>query len=308
MSTSTSSTSSRPSSSSGSSGSTRPSSACSATACSRRTRRTSATSSTSRSSPQPSYPFFHVKMEDVWVWDKNRPTRMIPRAEVYTSSDVTVEELRGEGDEPDADRGGARRAHRRAPLATTTTPSAASSEARAMLLAVDVGNTQTVFGLFDGERLTEQLPGRDRAAAAPATSSASLLGALLRPRGRRRDLPLVDGAGARSASTSAFAERWARGAAARRRAGRARPGSRSATTIRARSGPTGSSNAVAAKRALRRAVHRRRLRHLDELRRRLAGGRVRRRRARARDRDLDGRALRARRAARQGRLRRAADA
>ena len=50
--------------------------------------------------PQPSYPFFHLKMEDVWVWDKNRPTRMIPRAEVYTSSDVTVEELRGEADEP----------------------------------------------------------------------------------------------------------------------------------------------------------------------------------------------------------------
>jgi hypothetical protein len=38
-------------------------------------------------------------MEDVWVWDKNRPTRMIPRAEVYTSGDVTVEELHGEGDE-----------------------------------------------------------------------------------------------------------------------------------------------------------------------------------------------------------------
>ena len=50
--------------------------------------------------PQPSYPFFHLEMEDVWVWDKNRPTRMIPRAEVYTSSDVTVEELRGESDEP----------------------------------------------------------------------------------------------------------------------------------------------------------------------------------------------------------------
>ena len=49
---------------------------------------------------QPNYPFFHVSMEDVWVWDKNRPTRIIPRAEVYTSSDVTVEELRGEGDEP----------------------------------------------------------------------------------------------------------------------------------------------------------------------------------------------------------------
>jgi hypothetical protein len=50
--------------------------------------------------PQPAYPFFHLTMEDVWVWDKNRPTRMIPRAEVYTSSDVTIEELRGPGDEP----------------------------------------------------------------------------------------------------------------------------------------------------------------------------------------------------------------
>jgi hypothetical protein len=50
--------------------------------------------------PQPSYPFIHLTMEDVRVWDKNRPTRIIPRAEVYTSSDVPVEELRGEGDEP----------------------------------------------------------------------------------------------------------------------------------------------------------------------------------------------------------------
>ena len=49
--------------------------------------------------PQPQYPFFHLKMEDVWVWDKNRPTRIIPRAEVWTSSDVTVEELRGEGED-----------------------------------------------------------------------------------------------------------------------------------------------------------------------------------------------------------------
>ena len=46
------------------------------------------------------YPFFHITMEDVWVWDKNRPTRIIPRAEVYTSSDVTIEELRGPGEEP----------------------------------------------------------------------------------------------------------------------------------------------------------------------------------------------------------------
>jgi len=49
---------------------------------------------------QPSYPLFHLTMEDVWVWDKNRPPRIIPRAKVFTSGDVTVEELRGEGDEP----------------------------------------------------------------------------------------------------------------------------------------------------------------------------------------------------------------
>ena len=50
--------------------------------------------------PQPAYPFFHVKMEDVWVWDKSRPTRMIPRVELWTSGDVTVEELRADGEEP----------------------------------------------------------------------------------------------------------------------------------------------------------------------------------------------------------------
>src|SRR3954447_6442239 len=50
--------------------------------------------------PQPSYPFFHLRMEDVWVWDKNRPTRMIPRAEVYTWSEVTRGELGGGGGEP----------------------------------------------------------------------------------------------------------------------------------------------------------------------------------------------------------------
>jgi Protein of unknown function (DUF2469) len=51
--------------------------------------------------PQPAYPFFQLKLEDVWVWDKNRPTRIIPRAEILiTTGDVTIEELRGEGDEP----------------------------------------------------------------------------------------------------------------------------------------------------------------------------------------------------------------
>ena len=49
---------------------------------------------------QQAYPLFEVEMEDVWVWDKNRPSRMLPRTEVFTSADVTVEELRGEGDGP----------------------------------------------------------------------------------------------------------------------------------------------------------------------------------------------------------------
>ena len=44
--------------------------------------------------PQTSYPFFHLTMEDVWVWDKNRPSRIIPRADVHTTQDVTVEELK----------------------------------------------------------------------------------------------------------------------------------------------------------------------------------------------------------------------
>jgi hypothetical protein len=47
---------------------------------------------------QPSYPLVHLTMEDVWVWDKNRPTRIIPRAEVHTTQDVTIEELKPESD------------------------------------------------------------------------------------------------------------------------------------------------------------------------------------------------------------------
>jgi hypothetical protein len=45
---------------------------------------------------QPSYPHIHLAMEDVWVWDKNRPSRIIPRADVHTTQDVTIEELKPE--------------------------------------------------------------------------------------------------------------------------------------------------------------------------------------------------------------------
>jgi hypothetical protein len=46
----------------------------------------------------PAYPLVHLTMEDVWVWDKNRPSRIIPRAEVHTTQDVTVEELKPESE------------------------------------------------------------------------------------------------------------------------------------------------------------------------------------------------------------------
>lgn len=51
-----------------------------------------------RVDPQPHYPLFHILMEDVWVWDKNRPTRIIPRVEINTSQDVTIEILTSDGD------------------------------------------------------------------------------------------------------------------------------------------------------------------------------------------------------------------
>ena len=63
--------------------------------------------------PQPSYPFFQLKMEDVWVWDKNRPTRMIPRAEVYSSERRHRRGAARRGRRAQADRRGARRADRR---------------------------------------------------------------------------------------------------------------------------------------------------------------------------------------------------
>ncbi len=44
--------------------------------------------------PQAAYPLFHVVMDDVWVWDKSRPSRIIPRVEIYTTQDLTIEILK----------------------------------------------------------------------------------------------------------------------------------------------------------------------------------------------------------------------
>ena len=76
----------------------------------------------------------------MWVWDKNRPTRIIPRTEVHTTQDVTIEELKTDGE------------------IDTTLPIGLRADRRVaglVLLAIDVGNTQTVVGLYDGERLAD---------------------------------------------------------------------------------------------------------------------------------------------------------
>lgn len=46
--------------------------------------------------PHAAYLLFELDMKDVWVWDRNRPTRIIPRAHVFTTGDVTVEQLKGD--------------------------------------------------------------------------------------------------------------------------------------------------------------------------------------------------------------------
>jgi type III pantothenate kinase len=76
-----------------------------------------------------------------------------------------------------------------------------------MLLAVDVGNTQTVLGLYDGDLLTEQ-----RRLATDSSRTGDELGALL---GEMLDLESVDGICLSSTVPALvrefelFAERWA---------------------------------------------------------------------------------------------------
>ena len=111
-----------------------------------------------------------------------------------------------------------------------------------MLLAVDVGNTQTVIGVFDGDRLT-----RDWRVATEAERTADEIAALVDRLLELADLDFEQIDGVCLSSTvpvlvreyEAFAERYAR----RRSSSSARAsrrGYRSCTTIRTSSGPTGS--------------------------------------------------------------------
>ena len=179
-------------------------------------------------------------MEDVWVWDKNRPTRMIPRAEVYTSSDVTVEELRGEGEEPTlTPEALAKRIGDLAPSTKTSRPAGAP-----VLLAVDVGNTQTVFGLFDGAELRDHWR-----LATDRERTGDELGVLHR---RRWSIPTTSrrSASRRRCRSSCARTTWSAGGGCARRSSSLGPGVRTGIPIRyddpREVGPDRIVNAVAA--------------------------------------------------------------
>ena len=136
-----------------------------------------------------------------------------------------------------------------------------------MLLAVDVGNTQTVLGLYDGDRLTD-----DWRLATERTRTGDELGVLL---GGMLDLDAVDGI-CLSSTVPTLIREWERLAAAgrRRRSSSSGPGVKTGIPIRyddpREVGPDRIVNSVAAKERYGAPGDRRRLRHLDELRRRLA--------------------------------------
>ena len=197
---------------------------------------------------QPSYPMIHVAMEDVWVWDKNRPTRIIPRTDIHTTQDVTIEELRPPESTPPLDAADAvaldaarrrRRQHADAP------GTLARRRARAHLAHRDAAAAH------------ERRPGgAARRAARPA-----------RPRHERgeRARRVLDRAGARGRVDRRGRER-ARGRHAADRPGRAqRHADPHGQPARGRPRPHRQRRGGV--RARRRALHRRRLRHLDELRR-----------------------------------------
>ena len=206
---------------------------------------------------QPSYPLFHLTMEDVWVWDKNRPSRIIPRADVHTTSDVTVEELK-----PDD-------------LIPTTLPPdfSAPPEAdpgRPMLLAVDVGNTQTVLGLYAAAELAEHWRLTTDARRTTDELDVELAGLLA----ARRGLADVVSASALSTTVPDADAPWTSVLASASRAPSPidrprRPHGRAGADGQPAGGrPRPDRQLGRRARPLRRAVHRGRLRHLDELRRR----------------------------------------
>ena len=241
--------------------------------------------------PQASYPFFHITMEDVWVWDKNRPTRIIPKVEIYTTQDVTVEILKGvESME-----------------AGETASLVGRSGGAAVLLAIDVGNTQTLAGVYSGDELLHEwrmATEREATADELAADHDQILRLRGGSLGALDDMVVGSVVPTLSAAYRSLALKYLD-----REALVLGPGVRTGLSIAIDNphelGADRIANAVAAHRRHDGAVHRRRLRHGHDLRRRLRGGRVPGRGDRARHRDLARRPGLAGRAAGEGRPRRA---
>ena len=160
-----------------------------------------------------------------------------------------------------------------------------------MLLAVDVGNTQTHLGIFRGDELVEHWR-----FATVRESTADELGAALRDLLALRGLSLrrprrVDRLVGRARSSSPSTSSWPSATSGHGML-LVGPGLKTGMPIRIDNprelGADRLVNAVAAYDRFGAAVHRRRLRHRDQLRRRLGRGRVPGRRHRAGRRDLAG--------------------
>ena len=117
-----------------------------------------------------------------------------------------------------------------------------------MLLAVDVGNTQTVLGLYDGERLAVHWR-----VATEAERTGDELGVVVGQLLELRDFGFEDVTGVCLASTvpplvrayEEFARDYAEAPSCSSSVPGRRPASRSSTTTRVRSGPDRIANAVA---------------------------------------------------------------
>ena len=177
-----------------------------------------------------------------------------------------------------------------------------------MLLTIDVGNTHTVLGLFDGDELvehwritTDAAPHRRRARGPAPGPAGPASAARRRWATDRRHRGLLDRARRCCTSCARCPPLLRRRADGHRRARACKTGVPVLIDNPKEVGADRIVNALAAVHLYGGPCDRRRLRHRDHLRRGSARGRVPRRRHRARHRDLRRRAGVARRAAAQGR-------
>ena len=187
--------------------------------------------------PQVSYPFFHVRMEDVWVWDKNRPTQDHPaRGGLHLGRrDRRGAARRRRG--AAAHRGGARRAHRRSRSRATTNRCSSRKRQRCCSPSTSATRRRCSASSRDAELVDHWRLATER------SSTADELGVLL---DGLLDLESVDGICLASTvpvlvrEWESLAVKWAHAPLLVVGPGSQDRASRFATTTRARSARTGS--------------------------------------------------------------------